>query len=72
MKKKGKKKGLKFLKKIGRAVGKTARKAGKAIKKLGKQISENESGASYSRNMGPNAKVSLPLLPRLGGVMGGM
>ena len=71
MKKKGKKKGLKFLKKIGRAVGKTARKAGKAIKKLGKQIATNES-SDYSRNIGPNAKVSLPLVGRFGGLMGGM
>jgi len=70
MKKKGKKKGLKFLKKIGRAVGKTARKAGKAIKKLGKQIATNES--NDSRGMGPNVKgIARGELPRVS-IWGGM
>ena len=67
MKKKGKKKKVNLLKRIGRAVGKTARKAGKAIKKVGKQIATNES-SDYTRGIGPNAKGKRVALPRFSGM----
>tara|TARA_R110000787_G_scaffold64678_1_gene145911 strand:+ start:168 stop:371 length:204 start_codon:yes stop_codon:yes gene_type:complete len=67
MKKKGKKKKVNIFKRI----GKVAKKAGKAIKKVGKKISTNES-KTYSRNIGPNVKASLPLVGRFGGLLGGM
>tara|TARA_R110000772_G_scaffold17496_1_gene48781 strand:+ start:2058 stop:2261 length:204 start_codon:yes stop_codon:yes gene_type:complete len=67
MKKKAKKKKVNIFKRI----GKVAKKAGKAIKKVGKKISTNES-KTYSRNIGSNVKMELPVVGRFGGLLGGM